>query len=183
VTLGKPLAAGAMPAAAVVLSQDMVERLEGASWQSYSTFRSHPLMMPAIRAHLRVSARDDLPERARQLDAFLENRLTELAAAHPSVTRIDGRGLHWTIEIEGPDWRDWRGEEAEPLASRVAARALDAGALIATSGESTSLFIAPPLISTEDDLSRIVDALDHGLELADNEQEHPSAPAMSESAG
>ena len=73
VTLGKPLAAGAMPAAAVVLSQDLVDRLAGASWQSYSTFRSHPLMMPAIRAHLRVSARDDLPERARRFDAFLEN--------------------------------------------------------------------------------------------------------------
>ena len=182
VTLGKPLAAGAMPAAAVVLSQDLVDRLAGASWQSYSTFRSHPLMMPAIRAHLRISARDDLPEHARRLDAFLENRLAELAASHPSVIRIDGRGLHWTIEIHGPDWRDWRGEEAEPLASRVAAGALDAGALIATSGEQTSLFIAPPLISDKDDLSRIVDALDHGLAVADAEQEHPPVPAISESA-
>jgi hypothetical protein len=34
-------------------------------------------------------------------------------------------------------WRDWRGEEAQPLATRVAARALEAGALIATSGEQT----------------------------------------------
>jgi 4-aminobutyrate aminotransferase-like enzyme len=80
--------------------------------------------------------------------------------------------LHWTIELHGPDWRDWRGEEAEPLASRVAARALDAGALIATSGEITSLFLAPPLISEEDDLRRIVDALDHGLAVADAEASH-----------
>ena len=171
VTLGKPLAAGAMPAAAVVLSRELVDRLEGASWQSYSTFRSHPLMMPAIRAHLRVSAREGLPERARTLDAFLAERLADLADAHPSVSRIDGRGLHWTIELHGPDWREWRGEEAEPVASRVAAKALEAGALIATSGEQTSLFIAPPLISEEEDLSRIVAALDHGLGLADAEYE------------
>jgi 4-aminobutyrate aminotransferase-like enzyme len=174
VTLGKPLAAGAMPAAAVVLSQELVGLLDGASWQSYSTFRSHPLMMPAIRAHLRISSRDGLPERAQQLDAVMEALLRDVAAAHPSVRRIDGRGLHWTIELQGMDWRDWRGEESEPLASRVAARALDAGALIATSGEITSLFLAPPLISEDEDLRRIVDALHHGLQVADDELERAS---------
>ncbi|HEY2440949.1 MAG TPA: aminotransferase class III-fold pyridoxal phosphate-dependent enzyme [Solirubrobacteraceae bacterium] len=171
VTLGKPLGAGAMPAAAVVLSQELVDRLNGASWQSYSTFRSHPLMMPAIRAHLKVSSREGLPERARHFDAVMEALLRDVAAAHPSVRRVDGRGLHWTVELHGPDWRDWRGEEPEPLASRVAARALDAGSLIATSGEITSLFLAPPLISEEEDLRRIVDALDHGLSVADAELE------------
>lgn len=169
VTLGKPLAAGAMPAAAVVFSRELLERMQGSSWQSYSTFRAHPLMMPAIRAHLRILQRDQLPQRARELDAVFERQLTAVAEAHPSVARIDGRGLHWTIELVGPDWRDWRGEESEPLASRVAARALEAGALIATSGEQTSLFIAPPLVIEEEDLTRIVNALDHGLEVADRE--------------
>ena len=86
-----------------------------------------------------------------------------------SVERIDGRGLHWTVELKGPDWRTWRGEEAEPPASRVAARALAADALIATSAEQTSLFVAPPLIVADDELDRIFAALDHGLELADAE--------------
>jgi 4-aminobutyrate aminotransferase-like enzyme len=167
VVVGKPLAAGAMPAAAVVLSMDLVERLRDSSWQSYSTFRSHPLMMPAIRAHLRVSDRDGLPARAAQLDAVMLRRLTAIADAHPSVRRVDGRGLHWTVELHGPDWREWRGEEPEPLASRVAARALEAGALIATSGEQTSLFLAPPLIVSDEELDRILDALDEGLVLAD----------------
>jgi 4-aminobutyrate aminotransferase-like enzyme len=169
VTLGKPLAAGAMPAAAVVLSQSLLDRLEGTSWQSYSTFRSHPLMMPAIRAHLRISARDGLPARAAALDATMLARLTAIAGEHPSVRRVDGRGLHWTVELHGPDWRQWRGEEAEPLASRVAARALEAGALIATSGEQTSLFLAPPLTISDEELARVLDALDEGLAVADAE--------------
>jgi 4-aminobutyrate aminotransferase-like enzyme len=126
-----------------------------------------------------VSARDGLPERARALDGFLAARLAQLADAHPSISRIDGRGLHWTIELHGPDWRDWRGEEAEPLASRVAAKALEANALIATSGEQTSLFIAPPLISDEHDLERIVAALDHGLGLADAEYDAETAQSGS----
>jgi 4-aminobutyrate aminotransferase-like enzyme len=171
VTLGKPLAAGAMPAAAVVLSKDLLARLEGTSWQSYSTFRSHPLMMPAIRAHLRISQRDGLARRAEDLDGVMLRRLAAIAASHPSVRRGDGRGLHWTIELHGPDWREWRGEEAEPLASRVAGRALEAGALIATSGEQTSLFLAPPLIVSDEELEAILDALDEGLAVADAELE------------
>jgi 4-aminobutyrate aminotransferase-like enzyme len=169
VSLGKCLAAGGAAAGALVLSKSLLDRLEGRSWQSYSTFRGHPVQVAAIRAHLRVSSRDRIFERALGLDASVLARMQEVARAHPSVARIDGRGLHWTVELHGPDWRTWRGEEAEPLASRVAARALEAGALIATSGEQTSLFLAPPLIIEEDELEKLFEALHHGLELADAE--------------
>jgi 4-aminobutyrate aminotransferase-like enzyme len=169
VTMGKCLSAGGAAAGAVVLSRRVLDRLEGTSWQSYSTYRSHPVAMAAIRAHLRVSSRDGVHQRASDLDAVMYERLCEVAAQHPSVARIDGRGLHWTVELHGPDWRAWRGEDANPLASRVAARALTAGALIATSGEQTSLFLAPPLVISDAELAQIFDALHHGLELADKE--------------
>jgi 4-aminobutyrate aminotransferase-like enzyme len=171
VSMGKCLAAGGAAAGALVLSRDLVERLEGSGWQTYSTFRGHPVEVAAIRAHVRVSERDGIYERARELDATMHERMTEVARQHPSVSRIDGRGLHWTVELHGPDWRDWRGEEPEPLASRVAARGLEADVLITTSGEQTSLFVAPPLIVSEDEIERIFTALHHGLELADAEVE------------
>jgi 4-aminobutyrate aminotransferase-like enzyme len=169
VTLGKCMSAGGAAAGAVVLSKDLLDRLSGTSWQSYSTYRSHPVAMAATRAHLRVSSRDEIYERARELDSYMLGRLTEVASQHPGVVRVDGRGLHWTVELHGPDWRGWRGQEPDPLASRVVARALEAGVLIATSGEQTSLFLAPPLVVSERELGIIFDALHHGLELADKE--------------
>ncbi len=169
VTMGKGLAAGAAPAGAAVLSRELVERIEEGGWQSYSSYRAHPVQVAATEAHVRVSARDRLWERARGFDELLAGQMRELADAHPGVARIDGRGLHWTIELHGPSWRGWQGQEVDPLASRVAARVLDAGVLVATSGEQTSLFIAPPLIVEEPDLVKIIAAVDHGLELADSE--------------
>ena len=169
VTMGKCLSAGGAAAGAVVLSRQVLDRLEGTSWQSYSTYRAHPVAMASIRAHLRVSSREGLYKRAADLDAVMADRLAEVAAQHPSVARIDGRGLHWTVELHGPDWRSWRGEDANPLASRVVARALAVGALIATSGEQTSLFLAPPLVISDAELAQVFDALHHGLELADAE--------------
>jgi len=177
VTMGKCLSAGGAAAGAVVLSRAMLDRLKGTSWQSYSTYRSHPVAMAAIRAHLQVSSREGLYKRAGDLDSVMYGRLVEVAAQHPSVARIDGHGLHWTIELHGPDWHSWRGEDANPLASRVVARALAAGALIATSGEQTSLFLAPPLVISDAELGQVFDALHHGLELADAELAAGPQPA------
>jgi 4-aminobutyrate aminotransferase-like enzyme len=167
VTLGKCMSAGGAAAGAVVLSTRVLDRLAGSSWQSYSTYRAHPVAMAAIRAHLATSSASKLYLRAKDLDAAMLTRMHEVARRHPSVARIDGRGLHWTVELSGPDWRTWQGGEANPIATQVAARALVAGALIATSGEQTSLFVAPPLIVSDAELDLIFDALHQGLELAD----------------
>lgn len=171
VTMGKSLAAGGAPAGAVVLSRELLERMAGSSWQSYSTFRGHPTQVAAVAAHVRASARERIYERATELDALMVERLTRIAADHAAVARIDGRGLHWTVELHGPDWRQWRGEESDPIASRVAARAFEEGALIATSGEQTSLFLAPPLVISEADLSELLDILNVALRVADEEFE------------
>jgi 4-aminobutyrate aminotransferase-like enzyme len=171
VTLGKGLAAGGAPAGAAVISRELLERIEEAGWQSYSSYRAHPIECAAIEAHIRVSARDGLYRRALGFDDLMAAAMRKLADAHPGIARIDGRGLHWTIEFHGPSWRDWEGHDPDPLASRIAARVLDAGAMIATSGEQTSLFIAPPLIVEEEQLMKVLEALDHGLELADAEVE------------
>ena len=162
----------------MVLSEEMLDRLSGTSWQSYSTYRAHPVAMAALRAHLRVSARDRIYERALGLDGYMFGKLSEVAARHPSVARVDGRGLHWTVELHGPDWHSWRGQEAEPLASRVVAKALEAGVLIATSGEQTSLFLAPPLVISESELDQVFDALHHGLAAADQEYEARAPSAL-----
>jgi 4-aminobutyrate aminotransferase-like enzyme len=167
VTMGKGLAAGGAPAGAAVLSRDLVERLEDGGWQTYSSYRAHPIQVAATEAHVRVSARERLWERAAGFDELMAREMRRLADAHPGVARIDGRGLHWTIELHGPDWRQWDGRDPDPLASRIAARTLEASVLVATSGEQTSLFIAPPLIVEEDELMTILEAVDHGLALAD----------------
>lgn len=170
VTLGKPLAGGAAPAGAVVLSKALLDAMENKSWQTYSTYRGHPLAVAAIRAYLALAQEEALAERVPALSALCARRLREIAERHPSVARVDGHGLHWTVELHGPDWRDWLGNDPEPpLASRVAAAALDLGAMFGTSGERTSLFLAPPLIVKEEELESMLAILDGALALADDE--------------
>ena len=168
VTLGKSLGGGAAAVAAVVVSQAIVERLKGTSWQNYGTLRGHPISMAAVSAYLGVVVQDDLLSRVRELESFFAQRLIEIAQKHPSVQRVAGQGLHWTVELHGPDWRFWAADTAEvPVASLVSLRALEAGAVIGTSGEQTSLFLAPPLVISKTEAGLLLDALDHGLDVAD----------------
>jgi 4-aminobutyrate aminotransferase-like enzyme len=168
VTLGKGLAGGAAPAAAVVLSQRVAEMLEGQLWQSYSTFRGHPVSVAAVSATLRRIDQDDLVERADSVDAEMRTRLNEIASQHPSVRSVDGLGLHWTVELRGRDWRDWHADTSEITpADRIVEAAMDQGVLIATSAEETSLFIAPPLVVSDAEIDMILKGLDHALGAAD----------------
>ncbi len=170
VTLGKPLAGGAAPAGAVVFSKRLVDELSNKSWQTYSTYRGHPIMVAAIRSYLNIMKTEALIDEVPALSAYCRKSLLSIAERHASVCRVDGDGLHWTIELHGPDWRQWDATTAGlPIASKVASAALEMGVMIGTSGEQTSLFIAPPLIVTQTDLERIFDVLDQALALADAE--------------
>ncbi|SJZ82292.1 4-aminobutyrate aminotransferase [Enhydrobacter aerosaccus] len=170
VTLGKGLGGGMVAVAAIVLSKDVVAELKGKSWQNYGTLRGHPLAMAAVSAYLRIVRDEGLLGRVHELERRYADRLREIGRRHPSVARIAGQGLHWTIELHGPDWRQWLADTLEPpIASRVSAKALSLGAVVGTSGEQTSLFLAPPLIISDEESDRLLGILDESLELADRE--------------
>lgn len=170
VTLGKGLGGGMAPVAAIILSRDVMAELDGRSWQNYGTLRGHPMAMAAVTAYLDIVEAEGLLARVAALESLFARRLREIAARHPSVARVAGQGLHWTIELFGPDWRDWLADTAEPpIASRVAAGALAQGAVIGTSGEQVSLFLAPPLIISDDEAETLLAILDENLGLADRE--------------
>jgi 4-aminobutyrate aminotransferase-like enzyme len=168
VTLGKPLAGGAAPAAAIVVSEEIRRALEGYSWQNYGTFRGHPLAVAAIPATLKAIEREQLVVRAAELDRdLLRPALTQLER-HASVERVGGLGLHWTVELKGGDWRTWTAGPGErPPAARVFEEALSNRVLIATSGEESSVFLAPPLNVSISDLEEIIETIDLALTAAD----------------
>jgi 4-aminobutyrate aminotransferase-like enzyme len=170
VTLGKGLGGGVAPVAALVLSTRVTDLLLDQRWQSYSTFRGHPVSVAAVSATVRGIHQSNLVERVDSLDSTLRTRFNEVASRHPSVVRVDGLGLHWTIELQGNEnWRSWHADTDHPsLAGQVVAAALDdGGVLIATSAEEASIFVAPPLVVSDAELDTIINALDQALFIAD----------------
>jgi 4-aminobutyrate aminotransferase-like enzyme len=181
VTLGKSMGGGVAPAAAIILSKDVLELIGDSSWNNYSSLRSSDLAAAAAREFVRVIDEEDLVTRADSLHDSILAGMRTLAAAHPSVSRVDGRGLHWWIEVGESDWRQWRGDGRDiPVATRVAAAVLDAGALVATTGEANVVLVTLPMIIEDHELDVVLSALDQGLAFADRiiAEDLPAGPEL-----
>jgi 4-aminobutyrate aminotransferase-like enzyme len=165
VTLGKPMGGGIVPAAAVVVSKDVLAAIGDASWMNYSALRAHPTAVAAAREFVRVIDDEGLVARAADLHHTVFAGMRDLAAAHPLVGRVDGRGLHWWIDLnESPDAAPVDGLS---VAQRVAGGAMAAGVAVATSGETNALLISLPMIITDEEIRTLFTALDHGLDVAE----------------
>lgn len=168
VTLGKSMGCGVVAAAALVISKDVVEQIGDSSWANYSSMRSTDLAAATAREYVRIVEEDQLVARADSLHHVIEKGMRSLATGHTSVTRIDGRGLHWWIEVGESDWKSWLGDGRKvTIASQVAAAVLEAGAMVATSGEPNVILVTLPMIIADDELEIVLSALDHGLSVAD----------------
>jgi 4-aminobutyrate aminotransferase-like enzyme len=158
VTLGKPMGNG-HPVAAVITRSDIVDRFAEQT-TFFSTFGGNPVACAAALAVLDVIEDERLVANAAEVGDWLRGRLLELAASHPAIGDVRGRGLMTGVEIVGAD-----GEPAAELASRVKNGMAERGVLIGTSArEGNVLKIRPPLCITRDEARLIVGALDEVLD-------------------
>ena len=158
VTLGKPMGNG-HPIAAVVTRSDLVDRF-AAQTTFFSTFGGNPVACAAALAVLDAIGDEELIANAAAVGNWLRARLTELAAHHPAIGDVRGRGLMTGVELVGTDGTTPAPELARDVRDAMAER----GVLIGTSSrQGNVLKIRPPLCITRDEAALIVDALDDVL--------------------
>ncbi|ALJ21930.1 aspartate aminotransferase family protein [Microbacterium sp. No. 7] len=172
ITFAKGVNSGYVPLGGVVISDRIAAHFDETPFPGGLTYSGHPLACAPGVATFEVFRRDGILERVRDLGArVVEPRLREIAAAHPSVGEVRGRGLFWAIELV----RD--AETREPLvpfnASGPAAQPmLDLAAACKREGlwpftHFNRVHVAPPLVISEDDLRRGLDIIDRALAVAD----------------
>ena len=129
-TLAKAMAGG-MPLGAFVASSEIMEVLRRDPPLSHvTTFGGHPVSCAAALATLQVMIEEDLPRRARKIEAHIRCRLR-----HPLIRDLRGRGAMLGIEL--PD---------AVLTMNVVRRCLAGGLLLGWTLHSGSLVrLAPPL--------------------------------------
>ncbi|MBT2519144.1 aspartate aminotransferase family protein [Streptomyces sp. ISL-90] len=172
ITFAKGVNSGYVPLGGVVISQRIASHFDTVAFAGGLTYSGHPLACAAGVATFEVFERDGILDRVRDLGSrVVEPRLREIAAAHPSVGDVRGRGLFWAIELVRD--RETReplvpfnasGTDAAPMAA-VAAVCKQAG--LWPFVHFNRLHVAPPLIIAEDELVRGLDIIDDALGIAD----------------
>jgi beta-alanine--pyruvate transaminase len=129
------------------LMQGPVETIE--LFHGY-TYSGHPAASAALMATLRIYEREQLFERARELETYWEDSIHMLRQS-PNVADVRNIGLVGGIELAAIEGRPGaRGND-------VYRRAFDAGLLVRVTGDTIAL--SPPLIISEAQIDEIVEKL------------------------
>ncbi len=159
VTLGKPMGNG-HPVAAVVTRAEIVDRF-AAETEFFSTFGGNPVACAAAMAVLDVVEDEGLVARAAEVGEAIRAGVRAIAARHPAIGDVRGRGLMIGVELVADPAA--RTPDAV-LASRVQNGMRARGVLVGTTARAGNVLkVRPPLVVTAADAALIVETLDAAL--------------------
>ncbi len=131
VVIGKALSGGFYPVSAVLADRPLMGLFQPG--EHGSTFGGNPLGAAVARAALRVIREEQLVDRAREMGAYLLERLAEIPSPH--VKEVRGRGLLIGIELK-----------PEAGGARRFCEALQQRGILSKETHENVIRIAPPLI-------------------------------------
>jgi taurine--2-oxoglutarate transaminase len=177
-TVAKGISSSALPASAVIYSQEVADRLEGYRWYHVNTFAGHPVTMAAVCANLEYLIENKGPEQSQKAGEYFGSKLLELEQKHKSVGKVAGAGMLWQVEIVKnkqtgevfiPADRnsDFTGNiDAEYPIYIVKNKGFEKGVLIGGACPNT-LRLGASLFVTKADMDKAIDALDYALNYID----------------
>ena len=171
-TLAKGLGGGFAPIGAVMASDKVVQTINrtGGSFQHGHTYVGHPIACAAALAVQQEIIDQKLCATVQSSGELLGRLLNDRFGNHPNVADIRGRGLFWAIELV----QDRADNQPFPAGLRLHARikqtAQNHGLLCYPGGGTIDgvngdhVLLAPPYISTSEQLAFAVDTLAVALE-------------------
>lgn len=176
-TIGKAFTNATIPMSATIVSKEIGDFFARHRWMVGGTHAGNPIAAAAAIAAVEAYRAEGLIERGRELGEYLGPRLAELAANHPCVGWVTGRGALWFLELTKnketrerfvPHGRDliFSGDLSRLPGRLVAEEAWKRGVFLRHDGPET-VQLAPPLIATVAECDVALAALDAGLSLLD----------------
>ena len=156
-----------------VTTQGVFDLLEGSGsnaavsyFRDVSTFGSCTGGPAAALANLEIIEREKLVTNLRLMGSVLTKRLQGLRNKYPVIGDVRGKGLFQGLELVKD--RASKAPVSEMVLGGIVADCMEQGVLLGRTNRAfvdlnNNLYIAPPLMSSEDDIHQIVDAVDAAL--------------------
>ncbi len=170
-SLAKGLTSGYLPLGATVVTDKIARHFEDHHLTIGLTYSAHPTCCAAALENINIIQEENMVENAANMGIYLEGKLEELRADHPSIGDIRNTGLLGCLELvknrktKEPiaPWNA-KGDAAKPTA-RLAAKLRELGMF--TFVKWNFLFMAPPLCITREQIDESIDIISKVLDVAD----------------
>jgi len=150
--------AGGMPLAGVTGRADIMDSVHGGGLGG--TYGGNPVACAGALGAIAAIEDDDLVGAARRIEEVMLGRLRDLAAAHPGIGDVRGRGAMLAIEFVTAVTRETTKEPDAAEAARISAACHQAGLVTLTCGTfGNVLRFLPPLVMPQHLLSEGLDIL------------------------
>jgi adenosylmethionine-8-amino-7-oxononanoate aminotransferase len=167
ITFGKAIGGGALPLSGMVASRAIREVVGNAPHGfSYGhTFSGYPLGCAVGCAVIDAIEEEDLVAEAARKGELLRRELERMAAAHPLMAGLRGRGLLQGIELRHPATGE-RFRASERVTGRLTGAARDRGLMIyacptpVLNQHMDAVLLAPPLVISDDELAEVLSRLE-----------------------
>ena len=162
VTTAKGIAGG-LPLSGVTGRADLMDAVQVGGLGG--TYGGNPVACAAALAAIQTMRELDLCSAAQRIESVLLPRLLALAARHPTIGDVRGRGAMLAVELVVPGSTSPIGPTPDPAATTAVARACHAaGLLVLTCGTyGNVLRFLPPLVITDTQLNQGLDILDEAF--------------------
>ena len=162
ITVAKGLTAAYAPMGAVLVSDRVAEPFvrRGEPLLHGITFAGHPLAAAIALRNLEIFERDKVLDNVRELTPYLRDRFAELGRL-PVIGDVRGDGFFYAAELAGAGGERLEQAQRERLVRDFLPQRLRDAGLIARADDRGEpiVQIAPPLISTREELDIIVDRM------------------------
>ena len=169
VIAAKGFTGGYAPLAAVITTDAVIEPLvANGDTMMFHTCGGHPAACAAANEVLETIDREGLVERAAQLGAYLDQKLTQLRR-HPNVAEARGRGLLWAVELVRDKSTLERFPREDHLTFAVVRHGMERGVLFYFGGTGEHrdiLCLAPAFIIERSEIDLMVDVLEQSIDAA-----------------
>ena len=160
ITFAKGVNSGYVPLGGVIISEAIAAGFDERVFPGGLTYSGHPLACAAAVATIDAMREEGVVEHAAHLGAdIIGPRLAEFAAELDCVGEVRGVGAFWAIELV--EDADTRAPLSAAALGRVKKALLEAGIVPFTADHR--IHIVPPLVITDDELRRGLDAVGKAL--------------------
>ena len=164
-TLAKAITSGYFPFGATMLSGEIAEVFENADEATGSighgyTYTGHPVGAAASIACINETVRLEVDKNAKARGDQLYQSLQALMEKHEIIGDVRG-GYGLMVGLELVSNREHKQPLSKEIAELIHKNIYKAGVMVRLSGHN--ILLSPPLVITQDDVDKIVQAIDHGL--------------------
>jgi 4-aminobutyrate aminotransferase/(S)-3-amino-2-methylpropionate transaminase len=157
--------AGGLPLAGVTGRAEIMDAVHPGGLGG--TYGGNPIACAAALATIATMRELDLAGAARRIESIARPRLEALAAKHPAVGEVRGRGAMLALELVKPGETGPFGPAPDAAATgAIATAAHEAGLLLLTCGTWGNVIrLLPPLIISDDELDRGLTLLEQAFDV------------------